>query len=207
MAVPCPTCGRTYDIALFQFGRTLHCTCGTRVGLEPRDASASGEPQLFADAMLGGLTRWLRILGYDTAYQRHIEDEALVRRCLVEGRILLTRDRRLLEEWRIKRALLISAEKPLEQLREVVTRLGLNWSAGLFLRCTLCNTPVRAADRASVRGQVPERIWQEQERFARCPQCDRVYWEGSHTRRIRARLESAIPEYGILGEGARTRGG
>jgi hypothetical protein len=194
MAVPCPTCGRTYDIVLFQFGRTLHCTCGTRVGLEPRDAPVSAEPRLFADAMLGGLMRWLRILGHDTAYESHIEDEVLVRRCLVEGRVLLTRDRRLLEEWRIKRALLISAEKPLEQLREVVTRLRLDCSARLFLRCTLCNSLVEAADRASVRGRVPDRIWQEQERFARCTRCDRIYWEGSHTRRIRARLEATIPE-------------
>lgn len=138
--------------------------------------------------------RWLRILGHDTAYESHIEDEVLVRRCLVEGRVLLTRDRRLLEEWRIKRALLISAEKPLEQLREVVTRLRLDCSARLFLRCTLCNSLVEAADRASVRGRVPDRIWQEQERFARCTRCDRIYWEGSHTRRIRARLEATIPE-------------
>jgi uncharacterized protein with PIN domain len=144
--------------------------------------------------MLGGLMRWLRIIGHDTAYESHIEDEVLVRRCLVEGRVLLTRDRRLLEEWRIKRALLISEEKPLEQLREVVMRLDLDCSAPLFLRCTLCNTLVQAADRASVRGRVPERIWQEKERFARCTRCDRIYWEGSHTRRMRARLEAAIPE-------------
>ncbi len=36
MSVPCPRCGRDYDVALFQFGRTIHCTCGSRVGLEPR---------------------------------------------------------------------------------------------------------------------------------------------------------------------------
>jgi uncharacterized protein with PIN domain len=192
MAVPCPTCGRTYDIALFQFGRTIHCTCGTRVGLEPRDAPQAGELRLFADAMLGGLARWLRILGYDTSYERHIEDEALVRRCFAEGRLLLTRDRRLLEEWRVRRSLLVSAQKPPEQLCEVVTRLGLDWEGRLFERCTICNTLVCAASRSTLEGRLPERIVREHTAFSRCPTCERIYWEGSHTRRIRERLESLL---------------
>jgi len=36
MAIPCPRCGREYDVTLFQFGRTIHCTCGARVGMEIR---------------------------------------------------------------------------------------------------------------------------------------------------------------------------
>ena len=36
MAISCPGCGREYDVTLFQFGRTIHCTCGRRVGLEHR---------------------------------------------------------------------------------------------------------------------------------------------------------------------------
>ncbi len=195
MAVPCPTCGRTYDVALFQFGRTIHCTCGTRVGLEPREAPPTGRPRLFADAMLGRLARWLRILGYDTEFESDIGDEALVRRCIREGRILLTRDRRLLQEWRVPRAVLLRAEGPLEQLREAVTRLGLSGDARLFSRCPVCNTPVRAVDRPEVRGAVPERVWRECDAFVRCPRCARVYWEGSHTRRIRERLA------GVLGSG------
>ena len=40
----------------------------------------------FADAMLGRLARWLRMLGYDTAYDKAITDQALIERALVEGR-------------------------------------------------------------------------------------------------------------------------
>lgn len=28
MAIPCPRCGRQYDVTLFQFGRTVTCECG-----------------------------------------------------------------------------------------------------------------------------------------------------------------------------------
>jgi uncharacterized protein with PIN domain len=196
MAVPCPTCGRTYDVALFQFGRTIHCTCGTRVGLEPRVVPAVGEPRLFADAMLGRLARWLRILGCDTAYESGIADEDLVRRCLSERRVLLTRDRDLIEEWRVPRALLLVPEDPLEQLRNVVMRLGLEAWICFFRRCTVCNALVESVERSSVQGEVPERVFWTQEQFVRCPDCRRVYWEGSHTRRIRARVAHVIPELG-----------
>ena len=53
-------------------------------------------PQAFiADAMLGRLARWLRMLGYDTAYEKAISDQALIERALAEGRWVLTRDRYL----------------------------------------------------------------------------------------------------------------
>ncbi len=47
----------------------------------------------FADAMLGKLARWLRMLGYDTAYERNIDDADVVDRVVNEDRWLLTRTR------------------------------------------------------------------------------------------------------------------
>jgi uncharacterized protein with PIN domain len=151
--------------------------------------------------MLGRLARWLRIIGYDTAYDPHIADETLARRCWKEGRILLTLDRRLPEEWTIPRALVLRSQDPLTQLREVVDRLALDRDRPLFSRCPLCNAPVKPVERGAVRGAVPERVWREQERFVRCPRCDRVYWEGSHTRRMRARLARILDEEGAAPPG------
>ena len=72
VAVPCPRCGREYDVALFGFGRTIWCTCGGRVGLGPRRRSLQvpTEGRFIADAMLGKLARWLRLLGFDCAMLR-----------------------------------------------------------------------------------------------------------------------------------------
>lgn len=181
-------------MALFQFGRTLQCACGARVALAPRVRRVSGraEPRFSADAMLGRLARWLRAMGYDTRYDAHVEDGELVRRALLEGRVVLTRDRRLPDEWTVPSALVLETGAPLEQLREVVSHFDLDWRRGTFTRCTRCNVPVEPLTRDAARGRVPPGVFARTERFARCPGCDRVYWDGSHTDRMRRVLERAL---------------
>ncbi len=195
-AVRCPRCAREYDAARFAFGRTLDCTCGARVGLEPRepDADDDGEPRLFADAMLGRLARWLRLLGFDTAYDAAIEDAELARRALEERRTVLTRDRALPEEWRLPRVVVLRSESTHEQLRELAHVLPLRAAARPFSRCSRCNAPLEDVARESVAASVPPRIAATQSRFLRCSGCGRVYWEGSHVARIRRALEQVWPE-------------
>jgi uncharacterized protein with PIN domain len=190
MAIPCPGCGREYDVTLFQFGRTIHCTCGSRVGLETRIGPkvGGGTPRFMADAMLGGLARWLRILGLDTAYDPAISDAELVRRGLGEGRHILTRDRRLPQEWRVTRCTVLESEEVDGQLAEVMERFPVRESIRPFSRCTLCNGLLERLSPEEARDQVPPRVYELRTSFLRCPGCRRVYWEGSHTRRIRQRL-------------------
>lgn len=198
MAVPCPGCGRDYDVALFSFGRTIDCTCGARVGLTPRVRSAvpPGELRFAADAMLGRLARWLRAMGYDTWYDGAVEDAALVRLALEQDRVLLTRDRRLPQQWRVpdERLLVLRAERWHEQLAELAQRFRLDWRRRAFTRCTRCNAPLRDADPAAVAGRVPPRIATLHPRFRECPACSAVYWEGSHTRRMRRLLAEIVPD-------------
>lgn len=198
MAVPCSGCGREYDVSLFAFGRTIHCTCGARVGVEPRvralDAAAGdAAPRFVADAMLGRLARWLRLLGFDCVYDAEAGDDEVVRRALDEGRILLTRDRSLPEEWWIQDVCVLRAERPDDQLVEVVERLGLRDRLRPLTRCSECNGPLRPLPRESARGRVPEGVLAREERFWECADCGHVYWQGSHADRIRevvARLAS-----------------
>jgi len=138
-----------------------------------------------ADAMLGRLARWLRILGYDTAWEENISDEALVRRALDEERIILTRDRSLGSEWRVSDIRLVQAEEPIAQLVEVAAAFDLGTRSRPFTRCSRCNTELVAADRDTARGRVPPRILERFARFQRCPGCERIYWDGSHTDRMR----------------------
>jgi len=186
VAVLCPDCGRSYDVTLFGFGRTLHCACGRRVGLAHR-LPLSGEgsaPRLLADAMLGRLARWLRLLGVDTAYEPHISDEHLVRRALAEGRRILTRDRALCEEWRVSGILRVESEELRAQLRQVVRVLDLAGRLRPFTRCSRCNAPLEDAPPEAVRQRVPARVRALETRFRVCPECGRVYWWGSHAERI-----------------------
>lgn len=192
MAVPCPRCGREYDVSLFEFGRTLWCTCGSRVGLAPRRRPARSERRFIADAMLGRLARWLRLLGFDCAWEPDIADEALVRRAISEGRTLLSRDRALPEEWCIPAFHRVDAEKVREQLGEVVGAFGLAREVRLLSRCSHCNIPLRPATREDVADHIPARVLEGQSVFSVCPACERVYWEGSHTARIRRFVDELL---------------
>jgi uncharacterized protein with PIN domain len=194
VAVPCPACGREYDVALFAFGRTLHCTCGRRVGLAPRvrRVEVEGRPRFFADAMCGRLARWLRVLGYDVAYEAEIGDEELVRRAVEEDRAILTRDRRLPEEWRVSAVHVLRSESGAEQLREVVEAFGLREGMRPFSRCSRCNTPLEEVRSGEVRDRVPARVLAQHDRFRRCPSCGRIYWSGSHTARMRRVLHRLL---------------
>ena len=194
MGVPCPGCGRQYDVALFPFGRTIHCTCGRRVGLEARVRFAvpEGAPRFIADAMLGRLARWLRIMGFDTAYSERISDADLVRRSLTERRVLLTRDRALPEEWRVASYHLVASERGVEQLREVVEAFDLGRHLELFSRCSVCNAPLAGVRREAVRAEVPERVFSIGRDFRRCPGCDKIYWRGSHTDRMQRVIAQVV---------------
>lgn len=191
MGVACPGCGRLYDAALFALGRTLHCTCGARVGL-PRTplAAEPGAPRFAADAMLGRLARWLRLLGFDTSFEAHVEDEALVRRALAERRTVLTRDRRLPEEWTLVPVFVLRAEDLRGQLGELGARFALAAHARPFSRCNRCNAPLEPASEAHVAARVPPHVRATHRRFLRCPACGRVYWAGSHVARMRALLDA-----------------
>lgn len=144
--------------------------------------------------MLGRLARWLRVLGFDTRYDQALDDSALVRMAQDESRILLTRDRHLLRELRPERAHEVRDDDPLDQLRALVAALDLPAPTELFTRCMLCNceltdplseqewTPLLPQGMRDVRGPV-----------RRCPACGRVYWQGSHARRMRDALHRAVP--------------
>ena len=194
MAVTCSRCGREYDITLFQFGRTIHCACGSRVGLEPRvrAVAEAGEIRFLVDAMLGRLARWLRIIGCDASFDSALSDADLARRAFEEERVVLTRDRALPEEWRIPRVLVLESELPLEQLRDVVRSYGLDWREQLFSRCSRCNVAIEPATREAIADRVPPRVLRERREFFTCPACERVYWEGSHLERMQRTLEHVL---------------
>jgi uncharacterized protein len=144
------------------------------------------------DAMLGGLARWLRILGFDAAYDPSIPDDELARRGLVEGRRILTRDRSFPEEWRVAQCTILEHDEVEAQLKEVLERFHLKERIRIFSRCPVCNTLLEPLPRAEAQDRVPPRVHEVYDTFASCPGCGRIYWEGSHTLRMRARLREIL---------------
>jgi uncharacterized protein with PIN domain len=164
------------------------------------DAVLSAPPRFAADAMLGRLARWLRVLGYDTFYDIAIADPVLVRLAQQEQRLLLTRDRHLLRELRPPWALEVRQNDPLQQLRDLVLELQLPAPGELFTRCLLCNAALQVLERAVALPLLPEGVRDLPGPVRQCPVCSRLYWGGSHVRRMRAALERVLP--GWIGRGA-----
>ena len=145
-----------------------------------------------ADAHLGGLSRMLRMLGFDTVYDNNLQDPQIVEIAWRERRVVLTRDRELLKCRDVLRGAYVRALKPEAQLAEIARRYPLAEHMQPFALCLHCNLPLaRAADEA-VAAQVPERIRERYTRFMHCPGCRRVYWEGSHWDRMRTVLAEAL---------------
>jgi hypothetical protein len=141
-------------------------------------------PIFLADAHLGGLARFLRMLGFDTLHRNAFDDAEIRRLASEEDRIVLTRDRELLKCREIRRGCYVRALKPEKQLQEVAARYGLGPLARPFTLCLHCNLPLRAVDKAAVAHRVPETVFSTHEAFSYCSGCDRVYWPGSHYERM-----------------------
>ena len=157
----------------------------------------SDSTRFAADAMLGRLARWLRVLGYDTWYDIAVADPVLVELAASEDRVLLTRDRLLLKELRPVRAHEVRQDAPLAQLRDVILTLGLQPPPELFTRCLLDNAPLEVLAYDEAQPLLPEGVRGLPAPVRRCPACGRLYWDGSHVRRMRAALQRALPGWGV----------
>ncbi len=120
--------------------------------------------------MLGSLAKWLRILGYDTLYDNQIDDDDLIHHCAAEGRIALTRDVRLSQRRRLQHAVLISDDRLLVQIQEVLTYIGEQLDPERLLsRCLECNDPIQSLSKEAVRESVPAYVFETQSHFRSCP--------------------------------------
>jgi uncharacterized protein with PIN domain/sulfur carrier protein ThiS len=149
-------------------------------------------PCFLADAHLGGLARLLRLAGFDTVHENGLADAQIEQRARDDGRIVLTRDRELLKRRGITHGCFVRALRPREQLREIIERLDLARRVRPFSRCMACNTPLSSIEKGTVLHRLPPDVRDAHDRFTLCAGCGRVYWEGSHWRRMRAIVDGLV---------------
>jgi uncharacterized protein with PIN domain len=150
-------------------------------------------PKFVVDHNVGKLARWLRLMGYDARFFRGGSDAELVTIALKEGRIIVTRDtrimqRRLVTKGKLK-ALLIESDQPLKQIRQLIDSLHLDYRFNPFSLCLECNQPLVERKKAEVKELVPPYVFKTQDQFRQCPSCQRIYWRGTHWRAMMQRLE------------------
>ncbi len=117
--------------------------------------------RFIADAHLGGLAQILRLAGFDMRYDNNFADDEIERLADEEACIVLTRDRELLAP-----------------------------HVRAFRLCLMCNAPRRPANLAELDGRVPDGVRERHTRFVTCDVCRRAFWEGSHWKRMRARIDA-----------------
>ncbi len=150
-----------------------------------------GPPRLLCDEMLQRLGRWLRAAGYDTLIaQGGQRDRDLLARALREGRLLVTRDRKLGEHKGAPGAVVVLRANGLEEcVAEMTERLGIDWLLAPFTRCVLCNSALAPLPPA-LESSIPAALSTPRADVSHCPLCWKVYWSGGHVDRMRRRLEA-----------------
>ena len=152
-------------------------------------------PRFLVDRMLGRLAKWLRILGYDTAYLPQLSPQGLIREGRQQDRFILTRDTRVLRQKGAPQVIFIHHDLFRDQLKQVIATFHLDPLVYLFTRCSECNELLVAVKKEEVHDQVPEYVWQTQSEFHQCPGCHRLYWGATHKEHVLAELR----QIGVVG--------
>ncbi len=144
------------------------------------------------DVNLGKLARRLRLLGFDVLYDTGFHDDQVAAISAEQHRIVLTRDRRLLFIKCITHGYWVRSVQVDEQLREVLARFDLAGQIQPFARCIVCNGELVSVAKQDVDGELEPKTRLYFEHFRRCPNCRKVYWEGSHVDDMRQRYLGGI---------------
>jgi uncharacterized protein with PIN domain len=150
------------------------------------------EIKFILDVHLGRLAKYLRLCGFDTLFSSFYEDREIIDTARREGRIILTRDRLLMKSAGDTDGYLVRSQYHEEQLKEVFERFGLKAHVQLFTRCIACNTPLEEVSKEEIADRLLADTRRYFSSFKRCPQCNRIYWEGSHYDNMKKSLASLL---------------
>ena len=153
---------------------------GDQVVVYPAEALSGEIPCFILDNHLGQLATYLRMLGFDCLYRNNYQDDELARVSVEEGRVLLTRDRRLLMRKVITMGYCLHQTDPRQQVGEVFRRFRLFELVKPFKRCLRCNSTLQSISKQDVIDRLEPLTKQYFDEFRICPACKQIYWKGSH---------------------------
>lgn len=162
--------------------------------------------KFLVDRMLGNLTSWLRILGYDTisansfaGLSNPAEDTFMLKLSGLEGRALLTRDMELYcrasQKYLIP-SLLVEGGDVLHQLSQVRHEFGLIFPEQPdAVRCSICNGVLHQARipevlqsgeiaRLRTKGVDIGEFIKRHANYFKCDHCGKIFWQGQHWRNM-----------------------
>jgi uncharacterized protein with PIN domain len=140
--------------------------------------------KFIADVMLGRLAKRLRLLGLDVLYDRTLDDNEIIRLSLEQERIILTRDKALGYRPLAANHLLIKSNLTQEQVEQVLSFFPLEHLFNPLSRCCECNEPLTSLGKRDAMDLVPPHVYEAHDQFLQCSSCGRIYWKGSHVKRM-----------------------
>jgi uncharacterized protein len=150
--------------------------------------------KFLADRTTGKLAKKLRALGFDAASWAAGPVEEAAREARVGGRMFLTRSRRIPGAGQDLEVMIVEANSPAEQVREVLRKLRLEpREESFFSRCLRCNEELQPVAKSEVEGRVPEFIYRGYDSFHLCPRCRRIYWPGTHLEKMKREVGRILP--------------
>ena len=150
-----------------------------------------------ADCMLGRLAKWLKILGFDVLYFSKAEDSELAALARREGRVLLTRDTGLIERTAKRpNRLFVRSDDWQDQVVQVLDELALWDEVRPNSRCLECNRALKPLGRERARNLVTPYVLEHAASFAMCPDCGRVFWQGTHYGDMERKVERLLARRG-----------
>jgi uncharacterized protein with PIN domain len=147
----------------------------------PQSAPTS-PPRFVLDVHLGALARRMRLLGLDAAYRNDATDAELLDQSVVQQRVLLSRDRGLLQRRALPYGAYVRGDDPEAQLRDVLDRFDpplRPWS-----RCLLCNGFLRPVHKSDIEARLRPGTRRSYDEFRQCDGCGQVFWRGAHSSRL-----------------------
>jgi hypothetical protein len=134
------------------------------------------------------------MLGHNVKYANNLDDKMLIKIAKSEKRILLTRDVELYKQAISQHAQVFFVEEKteVERLSALSKRFNLELELNPDVsRCPKCNAKIRPVEKDKVSDKIPPSTKTFYERFWECPNCEQIYWQGSHWKRITKTLNEA----------------
>ncbi len=180
-----PTAGER--IFLHSFSAGTDVTRPSVLRPEPLPGAA-----FMVDINVGKLARLLRMSGIDTWYDPTLGETGLARCAVANNRILLSRNRDLLQRKIVTWGHLVRAEHPEEQLIEIITLFGLQKMIKPFSRCLNCNALLQPVKKSAILHRLEPLTRKYYHTFHLCPACDRIYWQGSHLQHMGETMQQLL---------------
>ena len=145
------------------------------------------------DSMLGNVAKKLLLLGYDSEYYSDIDDLELIEKAKDEQRTIISKDRELISKAKKQNisSVYVSKEDEIEQFLEILEQIPLEFNeiTGDTARCTKCNCTTSQIDKSKVVDKIPEKVLEFNDKFWKCDNCNQIYWEGTHIKKLQEFLE------------------